>query len=104
AALVVVDSVAGVEVQTEKVWGYAADYDIPRLIVVNRMDRDCAACDRTSESLQRAFGRAVVPLAIPLGEEKAFVGVADLIAGKADVYHDDQSGKLEGVDVPADVT
>jgi len=55
------------------------------------------------ESLQRAFGRAVVPLAIPLGEEKGFVGVADLVVGKADVYHDDQSGKFEAVDVPAEI-
>ena len=103
AALVVVDSVAGVEVQTEKVWGYAGDYDIPRLIVVNRMDRDRASFERTMESLQRAFGRAVVPLAIPLGEEKGFVGVADLVTGKADVYHDDQSGKFEAVEVPAEI-
>ena len=103
AALVVVDSVAGVEVQTEKVWGYAGDYDIPRLIVVNRMDRDRASFERTMQSLQRAFGRAVVPLAIPLGEEKAFVGVADLVTGKADVYHDDQSGKFEAVEVPAEI-
>src|SRR5258708_17935608 len=103
AAMVVVDSVAGVEVQTEKVWGYAGDYEIPRLIVVNRMDRDRASFLRTLESLQRAFGRAVVPLAIPLGEEKGFVGVADLVANKADVYHDDQSGKFEAVDLPPEI-
>src|SRR5262249_49661398 len=103
AAQVVVDGVAGVEVQTEKVWSYAEDYGIPRLIVVNRMDRERASFLRTLESLQRAFGRSVVPLAIPLGEEKAFVGVADLVAGKADVYADDQSGKFQQVDVPGEV-
>src|SRR4051812_35490662 len=103
AALVVVDSVAGVEVQTEKVWSYAADYGIPRFVVVNRMDRDRASFARTLDSLQRAFGRAVVPLAIPLGEEKGFVGVGDLVAGRADVYADDQSGKYQQVDVPVDI-
>jgi elongation factor G len=103
AALVVVDSVAGVEVQTEKVWSYAADYEIPRLIVVNRMDRERASFLRTLDSLQRAFGRSVVPLAIPLGEEKGFVGVADLAVGKADVYTDDQSGKFQQVEVPGEV-
>jgi elongation factor G len=103
AALVVVDSVSGVEVQTEKVWGYAADYDIPRLIVVNRMDRERASFVRALESLQRAFGRAVVPLAIPLGEEKGFVGLAELVSEKADVYESDQSGKFKTVDVPAEV-
>jgi elongation factor G len=103
AAIVVVDSVAGVEVQSEKIWGYAADYDIPRLIVVNRMDRDRASFGRTMESLQKAFGRSVFPLAMPLGEEKGFGGVADLVLNKADMYHDDQSGKFEVVDLPKDV-
>ena len=103
AALVVVDAVSGVEVQTEKVWGYAADYDIPRLIVVNRMDRERASFLRALESLQRAFGRGVVPLPIPLGEEKGFVGIAELVAEKADVYESDQSGKFKSVDVPAEV-
>src|SRR5207253_9440356 len=103
AAMVVVDSVAGVEVQTEKVWGYAADYEIPRLLVVNRMDRERASFLRALESLQRAFGRAVVPLAIPLGEEKGFVGIAELVGEKADVYESDQSGKFKTVDLPAEV-
>ncbi len=93
-ALVVVDAVAGVEVQTEKVWGYCEEYSLPRIIVVNRMDRERAGFARTLESLERAFGRGVVPVAIPLGEEKGFVGVADLLANRADVYKDDQSGAL----------
>jgi elongation factor G len=103
AAMVVVDSVSGVEVQTEKVWGYAEDYGLPRLVVVNRMDRDRASFVRTLEGLQAAFGRSVVPLAFPLGEEKGFVGVADLLTGKADVYSDDQSGKFQAVDLPPEV-
>jgi len=103
AALVVVDAVAGVEVQTEKVWGYANEYDLPRLIAVNRMDRDRASFARTLESLQRAFGRAAVPLGMPLGEEKDFVGVANLLTGMADVYANDQSGKFESVDLPDSV-
>lgn len=104
AALVTVDAVAGVEVQTEKMWGLAAELGAARLIVVNRMDRDRASFLRSLESLQRAFGRGVVPLAIPLGEEKGFVGVADLITGKADVYSDDLSGKFQAVELPAEVT
>jgi elongation factor G len=102
AALVVVDSVAGVEVQTEKVWGYAEEYGIPRLIVVNRMDRERASYTRTLQSLERAFGRGAVPVVIPLGEEKGFVGVTDLLTEKSDVYTDDQSGKFQAVEVPAE--
>jgi elongation factor G len=102
-AVVVVDAVAGVEVQTQKAWGYAEDYKLPRIIVVNRMDRDRASFARTLDALQSAFGRGVVPLAVPLGEEKGFVGVADLLIGKADVYTDDQSGKFQAVEVPNEV-
>ena len=100
AALVVVDAVAGVEVQTEKVWGYAEEYKLPRIVVVNRIDRERASFARTLASLEKAFGRGVVPVAIPLGEEKAFVGVADLLANRADVYTNDQSGKFQQVEVP----
>src|SRR5688572_6185962 len=102
-ALVVVDSVAGVEVQTQKMWAYAEEYALPRLIVVNRMDRDRASFTRALDSLQSAFGRGVVPMAIPLGEEKGFVGVAGLVTAKAVVYADDQGGKYETVDLPPDV-
>jgi len=99
-ALVVLDAVAGVEVQTEKVWGYAAEHSLPRILVVNRMDRDRASFSRTLQSLEARFGRGVVPVAIPLGEEKGFVGVADLLANRADVYTDDLSGKFQAVEVP----
>ncbi|HLA79522.1 MAG TPA: elongation factor G [Vicinamibacteria bacterium] len=102
-ALVVVDAVAGVEVQTEKAWSFAEEFGAARLIVVNREDRERASFLRTLESLQKAFGRAVVPVAIPLGEEKGFVGVADILTERADVYADDQSGKYQAVEIPAEV-
>src|SRR5688500_9016917 len=75
AAIVVVDGVAGVEVPTENVWSYAEELWIHRLVVVNRMDRERASFLRTLESRQAAFGRSVGPVALPLGEEKGFVGV-----------------------------
>jgi elongation factor G len=100
AAIVVVDAVSGVEVQTQKVWSYAEEFSLPRLVVVNRMDRDRASFERTLQSLQAAFGRNVVPLSLPLGEEKDFVGVTDLETEKADVYANDASGKFEAVTVP----
>jgi elongation factor G len=103
AAVVVVDAVSGVEVQTEKMWSIAEELGLPRLVVVNRMDRERASFARCLESLERSFGRGVVPVAVPLGEEKGFVGVADLLTGKADVYADDQSGKFQAVEVPAEV-
>jgi elongation factor G len=103
AALVVVDSVSGVEVQTEKVWSYANDFELPRLIVINRMDRERASFERTLNALQSAFGRQAVPIVVPLGEEKGFVGVADLVAEKAHVYAEDQSGKFQTAALPPEV-
>jgi len=100
AAVVVVDAVAGVEVQTEKMWAHAAEAGLARLLVVNRMDRENASFARAVESVQGAFGRTAVPLAIPIGEEKDFRGVVDLVAEKALVWSDDASGKVETRDVP----
>jgi len=100
AALIVVDAVAGVEVQTEKVWGYAEEYALARLIVVNRMDRENASFSRALDSAQNAFGRAAMPLALPVGEAKDFRGVVDLVAEKAYVFGEDASGKFEAVDIP----
>ncbi len=101
AALVVVDAVAGVEVQTEKVWAFAEEYGLPRLIVVNRMDRENASFERALANVQAAFGRAAVPVAVPVGEAKAFEGIVDLVSEKAQLYGDDASGKFQVVDVPA---
>ena len=100
SALIVVDAVAGVEVQTEKVWGYAEDYGLARLIVVNRMDRENGSFDRALESIESSFGRAAVAIAIPVGEEKSFRGVVDLVTEKALIWGEDGSGKFETTDIP----
>ena len=100
-ALVVVDAVAGIEVQTQKVWGYAEEGGLARMIVVNRMDRDNASFERALEGIQRSFGRSAVPIAIPVGEGKALKGVVDLVAEKAHLYADDASGKFQTGEIPA---
>src|SRR5580658_7609811 len=89
AALIVVDAAAGVQVDTEKVWDYAAEYDLPRAFVLNWMDRELASFERAIESLQRVFGRGVVPIERPIGWEKGFRGVVDLVSMKALTYAPD---------------
>src|SRR5437868_5091617 len=79
SVVIVVDAVSGVEVQTEKAWKFAQEFERPVLFVVNRMDRERASFDRAIESLQKRFGRGVVSLQIPIGEEKAFRGTVDLV-------------------------
>src|SRR6059058_2466766 len=72
AALVVVDGVAGVMVQTEKVWAAADELRLPRLVVLNRIDRDRASLERSLDSLHDACSRTVIPIQLPIGQEKAF--------------------------------
>src|SRR4030095_1616613 len=75
AALLVVDAVAGVEVQTEKLWSESASLGLPRIVVLNRLDRERASLDRALESLRRDCAREIIPVQLPLGEEKAFIAV-----------------------------
>lgn len=99
-ALVVVDAVSGVEVQTEKVWAIANDAGLPRMVVVNRLDRERASLSRTLASLQEAFGRTVIPVTLPIGEEKSFLGIIDLVSMRAFTYATDASGKSSDGPVP----
>jgi len=107
AALVVVDAVAGVEVSTEKVWESADELAIPRIVVLNRVDRERASLERSLESLRGVFGRTVIPIQLPIGEEKHFKGVVDLVAMKAYTFSDGKPseeavpGDLEGAVKPA---
>ncbi len=103
AALVVVDAVAGVEVSTEKIWEVAEELQVPRLVVLNRLDRERASLDRSLESLRAIFGRTVVPLHLPIGEEKAFGGVIDLVGMKAWTFATDGSGKASEGAIPPDL-
>ena len=103
AALVVVDAVAGVEVSTEKIWAVAEELGVPRLIVLNRLDRERASLDRSLESLRGVFGRAAVPIQLPIGEEKSFRGVVDLVAMKAWTFATDESGRPAETQMPAEI-
>ena len=103
AALVVVDSVHGVEVSTEKTWAAAEELEVPRIVVLNRLDRERASLERAVESLRGAFGRTVIPIQLPIGEERAFRGVVDLVAMKAWTFATDGSGKPSEGAIPAEL-
>jgi elongation factor G len=100
SVLIVVDAVSGVEVQTEKAWKFAQEFERPVLFVVNRMDRERASFDRAIESLQKRFGRGVVSLQIPIGEEKAFRGTVDLVRMEG---HLQEGGKRVDGPIPPDL-
>jgi elongation factor G len=101
AVLIVLDAVSGVEVQTDKVWKFAAEFGRPVIFVVNRMDRDRASFDRTMESLRRKYGRGVVPLQIPVGEEKSFRGTVDLVRMESHLH---EGGRRVDGPIPDDLS
>ena len=100
AAMVVVDGVAGVEVQTERVWQIADEFGLPRAVVVNRMDRERADFARAVDSIHERFGRSLVPVQLPIGSERDFRGVVDLISMTAYEYTPDGNGKGKKIDIP----
>jgi elongation factor G len=103
AALILVDAAAGVQVVTEKVWDFATEYDIPRAFVLNWMDRELASFERSMKSLQDVFGRGVVAIQLPIGQEKSFKGVVDLITMQALTYTPDGDGKGKVGEIPAEM-
>src|SRR5436305_10563364 len=74
SAAIVVSGVTGVEVTTEKVWKFAEELELPRVVIVNKLDRERASFARTLEALQKKFGKEIVPIQIPIGEEKDCTG------------------------------
>lgn len=102
-ALVLIDAVAGVEVGTELVWGYANERNLPRFLVVNKMDRENANFDKALESARKVFGSKVIPIQLPVGAEAAFKGVVDLVRMKAITYPDGNGTKPQEGNVPADL-
>jgi elongation factor G len=100
AAVLVLDAVAGVEVQTEKVWEFVEEFNLPRIMIINKMDRDNAGFERTLASIEESFGRAGVPIQIPIGAEREFTGVINILNNKAYRYEKDGSGKFSAAEIP----
>ncbi|HEK84936.1 MAG: elongation factor G [Candidatus Saccharicenans sp.] len=103
SAVVVVCGVAGVEVGTEKVWEMLEELKLPRIFVINKLDRENSNFSRTVNEIQQFFGRQAIPVQIPLGEEKNFAGVVDLIKKKAYLFEKDESGKYQETEIPAEL-
>jgi len=101
AAVVVVDAVGGVQVSTEKAWETAEELQLPRILVCNRLDRERASLERALASMRSVLGRNCVPVQMPIGEEKDFKGVIDLVGMKAYMFAPDESGKMTEEAVPA---
>ena len=98
--VVVVDGVKGVEVQTEKVWNFANEFMLPRIMVVTKLDKEHSDIGIALDSAHNVFKRAIVPFTLPIGKEHNFKGVVDIVHMKA--YEFDEQGKAKEIDIPAE--
>ena len=99
-AVVVVDGVKGVEVQTEKTWAYANEFMVPRVMVITKLDKEHADFGAALESAQKTFSRAIIPFTLPIGKEKDFRGVVDVVHMKA--YELGADGQAKEIDIPSE--
>lgn len=97
-ALVVVDAVHGIEVQTEKTWQYANEFLLPRFMVINKIDKEHADFGHALETATSSFARSIVPFTLPIGKEGDFKGVVDVVHQKA--YEFDEHGKAKEIPMP----
>ncbi|GFO63440.1 elongation factor G [Geomonas paludis] len=101
-AVVILSAISGVKVQTEEVWQWANEFEIPRIAFVNKMDRERASFLRAIDDMEKALGARGVAVQMPLGAEENFEGVIDLVRMKAYRYQKDLSGKFTEGEIPAE--
>jgi elongation factor G len=102
-AVTLLDSVAGVEPQTETVWRQADRYNVPRLIFANKMDRVGADFDRCLQMIRDRLSKHAFPIQLPIGSGELFTGHIDVITRKQYIFDDETLGKtFSVVDVPAE--
>jgi len=98
SAMIVVDSVSGFEVGTEIAWNYCNKFELPRFVIINKMDRENADYKKALDSIQTNSETRLLPIQLPIGEKQDFKGVIDLLSMKAF-----KVGAKTGEDIPADL-
>jgi len=99
-ALVVIDAVNSIKVGTEKVWGFSEQYSLPRVIFINKLDRERADFYKVLEEIESTFSIKPTPIYLPIGSENEFSGVVNLIRLKTNLYGNDSSGSFKEGKIP----
>lgn len=99
-AIVIVSAISGVKAETQKIWNYASEFELPRVVFINKMDKDTADFSRAVGEIEKSFETEVLPLQLPIGSGDSFSGIVDLIKMKAFKF---SNGKVEESDVPSDM-
>lgn len=96
-ALIIVSAISGVKAETEKIWKYACQYELPRMIFINKLDKENSNFLRAIDEIEKSFETEAIPLNIPLNEGSTFNSIVDLVNMKAYKY---EGGKKEEIDIP----
>jgi elongation factor G len=99
--VIVISADSGVEVGTEKTWKYLDERSLPRIVCVNKMDKEHADFDKCLSDSQKYLGAKVMPIMLPIGQGDSFKGVADILAGKAYMF---TGGKFTEEEIPSDLS
>jgi elongation factor G len=102
-AVVVLDATSGVKVGTEKVWKFTEEQGLPRILFINKLDRERSDFFKVMDELSESFDVKATPVYLPIGAEEQFKGVVDLIKMKAYLFAKDGSGQFETSEIPADM-
>ncbi|MDD2365901.1 MAG: elongation factor G [Desulfuromonadaceae bacterium] len=100
--VIILSAISGVKAQTEEIWSWANEFEIPRIAFVNKLDRERASFLRAIDDMEKMLGGRGVAIQMPIGLESAFEGVIDLIAMKACFYAKDGSGKYTEGAIPTE--
>jgi len=103
SAILVIDATAGVKIGTEKVWAFAEEQALPKVVFINKLDRERADFYKVLGEAEDILQAKMTPVFLPIGAEDQFSGIIDLIKMKAYLYSKDASGAFETVDIPADM-
>ena len=99
-AIVIVSAISGVKAETQKIWKYAAEFEIPKVVFINKMDKDTANFSGAVGEIEKVFETEALPLQVPIGSGDSFTGIVDLITMKAFLFTD---GKAEESEIPSDI-
>jgi elongation factor G len=99
-AVIIVSAISGVKAETEKLWRYVCEFEVPSVVFVNKMDKDTANFSIAIGEIEKAFGTEALALQVPIGSGNSFTGIVDLIKMKAFKFH---NGKAEESDIPSDI-
>ncbi len=102
-ALILVSSVGGIEVQTNRAWEYASHHNAPVAFVISKMDRENADFEKVLADIKTQFSQNALPVFLPIGAGEKFSGIIDVIKEKAYIYTPDGSGKFKESEIPADL-